>query len=656
VSSLLQPALRTGLRRNTLQSLVFDYTSPSERSGEKIMQRSFRTWHTLAVLACIAVAAAKAEPPAQSKSAQQPAQSGVTLRTGAQLVILDVVVTDSHQNAVHNLTASDFTLLEKNVPQQIRNFEEHTAVSAVEAAKAAPMPTLPPGIFTNYAPVAPGSAVNILLLDALNTPMRDQAYVRDQLKQYLNHARPGVRIAIFGLTTRLNLLQGFTSDPALLKAFVNKKLPKASPLLDDQIGAGGQAEELSDTLSNFGDPNLDTMIANMQQFEAEHDSFKVQMRTRYTLDAMNQLARYLSGIPGRKNLIWFSGSFPLNIMPNGDLSDPFAVMGSSEDEFRETTNLLTLSQVAVYPVDARGLMVSPVFDASNSGARYARNPAAFGRDQAKFLQQTAEEHMTMAQMAEATGGRAFYNTNGLSQAVEKAIDSGSNYYTLAYSPTNTKWDGRFRKIEIRLKQSGYTLAYRRGYYAIAPGDAPQKDADPAALAANAPFASNPMRAAMMRGGPDPTEIIFKARVLPVSSTTENQPASGNALNPAIKAKGPYLRYAIDIAADPRTLLSPSTGGNYAGAIQFLTYVYDQDGNIINLIDNKTSANLTPVAYVQSLHGGLHWRQEISVPAKGSYFLRIGIHDLTGNRVGAVEVPVAAVKGLPPLTPASGAQH
>ena len=617
------------------------------------MLRSLQTWQTLAILAGIAVAAVQAQQPAQSKSAQQPAQSGITLRTGAQLVILDVVVTDSHQNPVHNLASSDFTLLEKNIPQQIRHFEEHTAVSAAEAAKAAPMPTLPPGIFTNFAPVAPGSAVNILLLDALNTPMRDQAYVRDQLKQYLNHARPGVRIAIFGLTTRLNLLQGFTSDPELLKAFVNKKLPKASPLLDDQIGGGGQPDEPSDTLSNFGDPNMASIIANMQQFEAEQQSFKTQVRTRYTLDAMNQLARYLSGIPGRKNLIWFSGSFPLNIMPNGDLSDPFAVMGSSEDEFRETTNLLTLSQVAVYPVDARGLVTSPVFDASNSGAKYARSPGAFAAANAKFLQQNAEEHMTMAQMAEATGGRAFYNTNGLSQAVEKAIDSGSNYYTLAYSPTNTKWDGRFRKIEIRLRQSGYTLAYRRGYYAVAPGE---KEADPATVAANAPFTYNAMRAAMMRGGPDPTEIIFKARVLPVSSTTEDQPASGNALNPAIKAKGPYLRYAIDIAADPRTLLSPSAAGGYQGAIQFLTYVYDQDGNIINLVDNRTSANLTPAAYVQSLHSGLHWRQEVSVPAKGSYFLRIGIHDLTGNRVGAIEVPVAAVKSLPPLTPASGAQH
>lgn len=605
------------------------------------MPRSPLSWGLIAALACTALVSAQTP---------QPAQSGVTLHANTRLVVLDVVVTDSHQNPVHNLTASDFTVLEKKAPQQIRNFEEHTAISAAEAAKAAPMPTLPRGIFTNYAPVAPGSAVNVLLLDALNTPMLDQAYVRYQLKQYLNHAQPGVRITIFGLTTRLDMLQGFTSNPEILKAFINKKLPRGSPLLEDQVGGGGEPESVSDTLSNFGDPNTEALIANLQQFEAEQQSFKIQMRTRYTLDAMNQLARYLSGIPGRKNLIWFSGSFPLNIMPNGDLSDPFAAVASSEAEFRETANLLTLSQVAVYPVDARGLMTSPLFSAANSGSRYARNPAAFGRDQAKFLQQTAEEHMTMDQMAEATGGRAFYNTNGLSQAVAKAIDSGSNYYTIAYSPANTKWDGSFRRIEIRLNQSGYTLAYRRGYYAVAPG---QKEADPATVAANAPFAYDAMHTAMMRGAPDPTEIIFKARVLPLTSQPEDKPAPGNALNPKIQTKGPYLRYVIDIAADPRSILALSAG-NYQGAVQFLTYVYDRDGNIINLVDNRTRANLTPAAFAESLRTGLHWQQQISVPSKGSYFLRIGIHDLTENRVGAIEVPIAAVKNLPSFAATSEA--
>ncbi|GGA58772.1 hypothetical protein GCM10011507_07700 [Edaphobacter acidisoli] len=608
------------------------------------MLRSFQLWCSLVLFTCATF----------SFGQSQPTQSGVTLYTGARLVIVDVVVTDSHQNPVHNLTASDFTLLEKNVSQQIRHFEEHTALSPAEAAKLGPLPSLPKGIFTNYTPTPPGGAVNILLLDALNTPMQDQAYVRYQLQQYLKHATPGTRIAIFGLTTRLTLLQGFTSDPEVLKAFVDKKNPQASPLLGDAV-SGVDSDNVADSFSSFGnDPSTADVMANMQQFDATMQAFKQQLRTQYTLDAMNQLARYLSGIPGRKNLIWFSGAFPLNIMPDGDLADPFAAVASSEDEFRETTNLLTLSQVAVYPVDARGLMTSPVYDASVSGSRFAKNPGAFGAANAKFLQKTAEEHMTMAQMAESTGGHAFYNTNGLSQAVSKAIESGSNYYTIAYSPSNMKWDGSFRKIEIRVNRPGLTLAYRRGYYAVPPGDQAGKEIDPATIAANAPFGRDPMRAAMMRGGPDPTEIIFKARVRPMTAAAEEQPAPGNLLNPNIKTKGPFVRYAIDIAADPRVMLTATTGGYHQDAAQFLTYVYDQDGHVINLVDNRTHANLPPEAYARSLRVGLHWHQEVSVPTKGNYFLRIGIHDLTGNRVGAIEVPIATIKNLPPLNPSAAA--
>src|SRR6202040_835201 len=109
-------------------------------------------------------------------------------------------------------------------------------------------------------------------------------------------------------------------------------------------------------------------IANMRQFEAQQQSFQLQLRVKYTLDAMSQIARYLSSIPGRKNLIWFSGSFPISVLPDttGNLPDPFAVVADYEKEFRDTVNLLARSQVAVYPVDARGLTNAPVYDAATS--------------------------------------------------------------------------------------------------------------------------------------------------------------------------------------------------------------------------------------------------------------------------------------------------
>ncbi len=354
-----------------------------------------------------------------------------TLKANTRIVVVDVVVTDRKQNAVRNLKASDFALIEKGEPQTIAHFEEHAAMSAAAAAKMPPIPKLQPGTFTNYSPTPSDGALNILLFDSLNTPMKDQAFVRQQMLKYLATPRPGARMAVFGLSQRLHLLQGFTSDPEVLRAVVSgkKNLAKASPLMDnavsgDKVGADSPMDDMIEQLGN--DPSTAAVAANLQQFEAEQQSFQTMLRTRYTLDALNMLGRYLSGLPGRKNLIWFSGSFPVNILPDGDLQNPFGVEASMEDEFHETINLLSRGQVAVYPIDARGLMASPMFDASNSGSKYAnpRNPGAFGKDQTKFFQQTAEEHGTMLEMAQDTGGKAFLNTNGLKEAVEKVSGRG----------------------------------------------------------------------------------------------------------------------------------------------------------------------------------------------------------------------------------------
>src|ERR1035437_4186578 len=411
-----------------------------------------------------------AAAPTQSNQAQSTQKPVTTLKANAQLVVVDVVATDSNRKPVRGLKVSDFTLTEGNVPQAITHFEEHTALTAADATRFAAMPKMPPGIFTNYTPAPANGAVNVLLLDSLNTPMKDQTYVRQQLLAYLKSAPPNTRIAIFGLTTRLIFLQGFTSDPETLKNIITRGKGKGSPLLDDQVGGGGIQNSQADDLEDNADPQdtaAASVIANLRQFDALQQSFQLQLRAKYTLDAMNQLGRYLSNIPGRKNLIWFSGSFPVDILPDttGTLPDPFAAMASSEDEFRDTVTLLARSQVAVYPIDARGLFNSPVFDASsnrNYGGRTGN--VRMQQDQNKFSNDTAAEHGTMRAMADATGGRAFVNTNGLTQAVSTAIEEGSNFYTLTYTPSNFERDGKLRKIKIQLDRKGLKLAYRQGYY------------------------------------------------------------------------------------------------------------------------------------------------------------------------------------------------
>jgi VWFA-related protein len=614
----------------------------------------------LALIATAAFLQGQSSTPAAQPSQNPPAATS-TIKARAQIVIVDVVVTDKNKNPVHNLKQSDFNVLEGSTSQTISHFEEHIYPDP-KAPPVEHLPPLPPGVFTNYSPDPPSDAINIILLDTLNTPLINQAIVHSQLKEYLNTAKPGVRTAIFGLTSRLILLQGFTSNPEILKSIVNKKNFSASSLLDDPVGTGAPetvSDQLNDTMGN--DPSAAQVIANMQQFEASNQAFQLQLRVGYTLEAMNLLARYLSGLPGRKNLIWFSGSFPLNVFPDSDLQQPFSILANYDDELHETSRLLTAAQVAVYPVDARGLFDNPSWSASKAPTKSSLSPQGMMKDDAKFFQQTAAEHATMLEIAEQTGGHAFLNTNGLSQAVATAIDSGTNFYTLTYSPTDPAQDGKFRKIQVKLRQEGYNLAYRRGYYAVDPNAVAkaktpaQSPGAPTAKGTPAPLPPpDPMRAAMMRGGPDAAQIVFEARILPAATVPEDTLAPGSQANPNAKlSHGPYRRYQIDIAADARPILFTKTGDNsYRSRMELRVYVYDQDGALIIESIGATQSDLTVDMVKQVAARGFPLHQQISVPEKGAYFLRIGIHDLTSDRLGAIEIPVASIKNLQPAPAAA----
>ncbi len=616
--------------------------------------------HLLALLLLLSTAAAQTPAPASppQTSAQPPAAP--TNQTRTNLVIEDVVVTDRRGNPISGLKASDFALTEKGAPQQIRTFDEHTAQPP---APATPPLDLPPGVFTNYNPIPPSPALNVLLLDTLNTPLQDQAYLRLQLLKYIRTAPPNQRLAIFGLTTHLILLQGFTADPAILRAAIDRKSLRASQILDNPV-TGAPAEQTSDTLNDLAataGPQQGAAIAQtaatLRQFEAETGIFQLQLRARYTLEALGALARYLAVLPGRKNILWFSGSFPLSVFPDTSLSDPFRATADLSSDLRNTANILSRAQVAVYPIDARGLFTDPTFDASNRGGDLFR-PGGAAAAQQRFGEQTAAEQATMRQLAQQTGGRAFVNTNGLAEAVTHAINDGSNFYTLTYSPTDTRFDNTFRPIGLKLvgprSAQGLSLSYRRGYFAADPNAAPNAASRrrlpaPPGAAPPPPPISPALGATMLRGAPESAEVIFKVSARPVSPSTappELVVASGNQPNPAL-AHAPFRNVHIEFAAFVSQLLTRQTSGNYTGSVRFITLAYNADGAVVNLVDQTVQLNLTPEQY-QRIRGGLHFQQIVSLPAKGDFYLRLGVGDLITDRVGSLEIPVAAIKNLPPL--------
>jgi len=627
----------------------------------------------------------------QTDSPRPQSLPTTTLRTGTQLVIVDVVVTDKGQHPVHNLKAEDFTLLEGSVPQEFKSFEEHTALTDAELAKIPAPAKLPPGVFSNFVTTQADGPLNILLLDRLNTPVENQSEMKTQINEYLATARPGARMAIFGLADHLLLLQGFTDDPELLRAAVNKKGSfYISPLRDDNIGGEGNSEKLKpsdisgdEMLRLYGGKlpeNISNAIQMMKMFETINTSSQTQQRTQRTLDAMNSLARYLAALPGRKNLIWFSGSFPIDIMPdlNKNMNTSYALTGhlasasspygnmvewanspllgtaSAEKEFYQTTALLSRGQVAVYPIDARGLATISNFNAANvatsTGLSGRQGPASttLEKDLITYGEQTTDEHATMYAMADDTGGKAAVDTNGLRQAVEDAIADGANYYTIAYTPTDSNWNGAFRRIQVKLKQQGYSLSYRKGYFADDPDALGSSKGD---LAAAAAPVSSAMRLALTHGGPQPTQLMFTARVLPVSANTESDLAPGNTAGKV--GKVPYRRYRVDFAIDPRAIhFTQGADGNRHETLEFVTHVYDAEGNLVDSVGTSIKTTVTPAEYEQFRRTGLPFHHEVSVPAKGDYFLRIAMHDVEADQVGAIELPVASVQGLQPMAAAA----
>jgi hypothetical protein len=281
------------------------------------------------------------------------------------------------------------------------------------------------------------------------------------------------------------------------------------------------------------------------------------------------------------------------------------------------------------------------------------------QDLNKFATDAAAEHATMSRMAEDTGGRAFYNTNGLTQAVATAINDGSNFYTLTYTPANPARDGKFRRIKVQLTQRGVKLAYRHGYYADDPDKGPPStnkgqplpsNVADSAVTTDARSPLETMRIAMMRGSPTPTEIIMKVAVFPVgpSTQTEDNPAPRNILSE--KVHGPFRRYSVSYAIVPSdiTFLRAPDGKIHA-AFEFVIFVFNPAGVLVNRLSNVLHIASPLDDLKKNVANGIQYRQEISAPAKGEYFLRIVVHDLTRDRLGAVEVATSEVKNLQPPT-------
>jgi VWFA-related protein len=382
----------------------------------------------------------------------------LVFRSQSVLVQVPAVVSDKSGNHVHNLTKDVFKVLENGKPQRIMTFEE------VNAGSLRPqVATPPPGTFSNLAldGKQPFSAT-VIALDTINTPFLDQFYGRKQLIKYLAGTLDSghvVGLVVIG-SKGVRVLSGLTTDPGLLITALKKASGELSPTetfsTDGKVLAASdnQPSELTGGISPGADPG-----SKMREFilkaDALEGSYQQARATEDTLRAFLAMAWSLAGVPGRKSLIWATSSFPFL------LDSPSAAPGGNLSLLYErTVAALNDAQVAVYPVDVRGLVsTAPTADATYSGDL---SGPEFGNAAASRSWLQTSSLTSLEVFAELTGGRAYYNTNDLATSFKRAADDSSSYYLLGYYLDSRDTKPGWRKLQVQVQGKDWDVRARTG--------------------------------------------------------------------------------------------------------------------------------------------------------------------------------------------------
>jgi VWFA-related protein len=530
-----------------------------------------------APLALVIFPAALAGPSAAQSGDQtnEVVQSDTVLRANTRLVVTDVVATDGNGKPVTDLKSEDFKVLENGRPQQVAHFSFHQPI----AQAASRTLTLPPDIVTNM-PAYTASSMNVILFDSANGDASEHAYARDQLLKFLATAEIHEPLAIFALHTDLKLLHDFTTDGKALHAAVAAYKPPAS------FQAGDSAESRASAFSSSG--NFHTSQRNIET----------------TLNQLNALAKVLIGYPGRKNLIWLSESFPLDLFPDigsqlnrsgqdaREAGTPSAksVMENGLDSksyaalVKKVSDALMNAHVAIYPVDAGGLSKDNHLAAQN----------------------------TMNDMAAWTGGRVFLNRNDLAIGMKSSLEDGSIYYTLEYYPDNKQWDGQFRAIKVSVDRPGIDLLYREGYYAVDPAKIAKDESDRVA---------EDFSRSLQADSPAATAILFQAQVTPPG--------------------GKSNKVVVTFHVDPKTLtFEPKDGGHEFAKVTCTVWAYGKDKNKPFMSNGDTvTANLSREEYQLMMKQQFFpCKRELELKA-GAYQLRLGVLDRTSDRMGTASATI-----------------
>jgi VWFA-related protein len=402
-------------------------------------------------------------------------QQRATFSTTTNVVVVNVTVLDRNGKPIENLSKDDFELFEDGKLQKLQAVDfQHLNNTALPPPSATQEPAAPP---KGYNPAAEKAALNssmlskyqdrrliVMLFDFSSMQPAEQMRAKQAAIKFLTTqmtASDTVSIMIFGTT--LQTVQDFTSDRDLLIATVNKF----------RIGEASEN-------ATFADEGADSQDVS-GQFVADETEFNI-FNADLKLAALEDAARTLAQYPEKKALIYISSGIQKNGVDN-------------QSQLRATVNTAVRSNVAFYPIDARGLSaLVPGGDATTTGSGFG-NELYSGAAQRSLKENFINQQETLATLALDTGGKALLDSNDLTDGMRQVQKDFSSYYVLSYVSSNQALDGKYRRIQVklvpRLADLRAKLDYRQGYYGPTTF-AHMRDADKEAQLSQALLSDNPV--------------------------------------------------------------------------------------------------------------------------------------------------------------------
>ena len=476
-----------------------------------------------------------------------------TLTVRSQLVVLDVVATDKSGRLVTNLTKDDFEVLENGAPQEIRNFDTPHAIDQIPI-------TAPKDKFgrENWGE----APLTMIVIDEMDTPFEETAYSREEVDRYLK-SQPSLlkqpTIILWLNDSGIHPITSFSRDRDALMTAIDSH--KAS--LADKLNRGAAVEQLSASLS-----------------------------------AIQQLALFSRGSKGHKQIIWVGRSFP-GIDALGMDKKQLDLMNKA---ITSTMDLLMQSRTTLYVIDPT-VNAEPAPQAINSVGGPNTIAANFSATD------PFEKGFNFMSFVEQTGGKYFYGRNDLNNEIEDSIARNTNFYTLSYVPSDPVEDGKYRKIDVRMKDPDLIVQTKQGYYPAPP--------DPTTVTAK--------------------DLQFDLHEAVVSGMTYN----GVGLRLQSCKPGPQGIASCDVAVDNNSLVG-EPGPDNSDRASIVAVISALDKNSVLIANNVYKFALKlPDPPTATSYTNLPLR--LAVPPN-TKTLRIAIRDISG-RIGTTDLDPTLIKGL-----------